>query len=192
MIRYYLCDVDGDGLTPATAFKPKGLSVLGNVNSSIVDGRQLATNNVGKMLFRADVTAAQHTTLIAVVGVTYIPIEDLLGNPIDVGLTLGDIPATKRTTIKTIFENENIPTQGFQLVDNIDDSMMKVAGRRFLMRQILGSDDWVELLDTLVSAIAPARRQIIRDKLQARGYDTSVIVGSDTIREAIRKLIAQR
>lgn len=193
MIRYYLCDIDGDGLTLATAFRPKGISaIVGGYRSTIVDGRQLATNNIGKMLLRADVTPTQHTTLVGSVGVTYIPIEDLTGNPIDVRLALGDIPAANRNNIKTILEAENIPTQGFKLTDNIDDSMQQVAGRRFSMRQILGVDDWVEVLDSLVSSISAARRQTIANKLQARGYDTSVIVGSDTVREAIRKLMLQR
>lgn len=187
MIRYYLCTTTGNAIS---GFRPVG--VANNYSWTITDGRVDPTAGVGKLLVRADVTPAQHTTLVGTVGVTYIPIEDLAGNPIDVGLTLGDIPATKRNNIKTILEAENIPTQGFQLSDNIDESMQKVAGRRFLMRQILGVDDWVEVLDSLVSAIAPARRQTIANKLQARGYDTSEIVGSDTVREAIRKLIAQR
>lgn len=187
MIRYYLCTATGDA---TSGFRPVGIAT--NYSWTITDGRVDSTTGVGKFLVRADVTPAQHTALIAVVGVTYIPIEDLAGNAIDVSLTLGDIPATKRNAIKTILEAENIPTQGFQLSDNIDDSMLKVAGRRFLMRQILGVDDWVEVLDSLVSSISAARRQTIASKLQARGYDTSVIVGFDTIREAIRKLMLQR
>ena len=193
MIRFYLCSIDGDGLTKETAFKPKGLSAItGVINWSAIDGRQLSTNNIGKMLLRADVTPAQHAQIITDLGVTYLPVEDLVGNPIDPSLTLGNIPTVNRNAIKTLLETENIPTQGFKLTDNIDDAMQKVAGRRFTMRQILGADDWVELLDSLVSSIAPARRQTIATKLQARGYDTSVIVGSDTIREALRKLIVQQ
>lgn len=189
--RYYICTFSGVGTKPSP-YIPSGCSAV-TFPWSIIDGRQQSNVIAGKALLVAELTVAQHTILITDVGVTYLPVEDLLGNPLDPSfLTLGDIPLTNRNTIKTLLEAENIPTHGFKLTDIIDDAMQRVAGRRFLMRQILGVDDWVEVLDSLVSAILPARRQTIATKLQARGYDTSVIVGSDTVREAIKKLIVQR
>lgn len=152
------------------------------------DGYGLPASGVGFVI--ADVTPTQHTTLLGTAGVTYLPFEDAGGTIIGPGGTFGDVSAANRTAIKTRMEAQLVPTQDFGLGDLIRRAL-KVAKRRFLLKQLLTSDDFSEGLDTLVSAIAAPKRSAIGAKLTARGFDTSVIVGTDTVREAVRKLLAQ-
>jgi hypothetical protein len=159
-----------------------------NFDGIVYDGYALPASGVGFIL--ADVTSAQHTTLLGTAGVTYLPIEDASGNIIDPSGTFGDVSAANRSTVKTRMEAQGVPTQDFGLGDLIRRAF-KVVKRRYNLKQLLGADDFTEGLDTLVSAIAAPKRSAIATKLAARGFDTSVIVGTDTVREAVRKLIAQ-
>lgn len=144
-----------------------------------------------KGLILADVTPAQHATLVAdTTNVVYLPLEDAGGGLVGPNGTFGDMSAANRSALKTRLEAQGVPTQDFALGDTIKRALMR-AKRRFLLRYQLGADDFTEPLDTLVSAVPAAKRARIATKLTAWGYDPSVIVGADAIREALRKLVEQ-
>lgn len=87
-----------------------------------------------------------------------------------------------------------MPIDGLQLADPIRFILRRLR-IRFLMRWHLGTAlDFTEGLDTLVSAIAPARRQAINDRLSQAGFSSrdAGVVGSDTERAAIIKMVLER
>jgi hypothetical protein len=186
--RPYFADIIGSGASPADGYRPVIADIVSVWRG--VDARQTSTGS-GRMLAVADVTPAEHTTLIGTAGVTYIPFEDASTAPVDlVTGTVGDVSAANRTLISSRLEAQHIPTQDFTLATPLRIVLARIK-RRFVLRQILGTDDWTEGLDTLVSAIAAPRRNAIANRLAARGIDTSAIQGADTIREAIRKVAQQ-
>jgi hypothetical protein len=190
-VRYYLSAVIGDGLSPATAFRPALTDSAPGVSWGVTDGRaDAATTAPGVMLVIADVSAAQHTALVADARITYLPFEDALGNLLTLADAIGSVSAANRTLCQNALEAQNVPMQGLTLSNTLADLVRRCV-RRFLLRQLLTSDDFTQGLDTLVSAMPATQRQHIAAKLQAYGFDTSVIAGTDTIREALRKLAAQ-
>lgn len=160
------------------------------VKLSAVDGRVNATLVTGWALVKVDATPAQHTILTADARVVYLPLEDATGRVVDMSETLGTVSAANRTTIRTRLEARHIPDDGITLSDTVGSVLRRIV-RRFLVRQILGADDLSEGLDTLVSAIPVAKRQAIRTKLLAHGIDFDGVLLTDTVREAIRKIVVQ-
>lgn len=186
--RFYICDVDGTGAF-ATPFKPRLASLISG-NWAAFDARPDAAAAAGKILAYADVTPAQHTTIVADAGVTYVPFEDAGGNPKTLKDYVGDVSAANRTLISNRLEAQGVPTDDFSLANTIG-AVVRRAIKRFALRQLLKSDDWTESLDSLVSAMDPQKRTRIANTLTAKGFDTSVIQGADTIRAAIRKIVGQ-
>lgn len=188
-VRYYICTTSGTG-TLADPFRPR-LRDLFAGKFAAVDARPNPAAATGKMLAWADVTPAQHATIAADPGVTYCPFEDGAGNVLGLDNTLAQIDATKRNQIAAFLESNHVPTDDLVGSDTIG-ALMRRAVRRFAgLRQLLNADDWTEGLDTLVSAMNAAKRTRIANRLTALGFDTSVISGTDTIRGAMKKLMAQ-
>lgn len=144
----------------------------------------------GTGLVIANVSVAEHTSILALPGVTYLPFETAGGALVPADGTMADVSAANRTLLTTRFEAQHIPTHDVGGSDTVRAVVIR-AIRRMVLRQILGADDWTELLDSLVSAIPAQKRANINAKLTAAGYDTSGIQGSDTVREAIRKIAVQ-
>lgn len=186
-LRLYFVTISGTG-TAADAFRP--VARLG-VQRDACDARANPGTASGEMALVLNTDATEHASMLATVGVTYPPFEDALGVALLPGQATGDVSAANRTTITTQFDARHIPIQDLVGSDPIRKAWRR-AFVRFLCRQLLGPDDWTEGFDTLVSAIPVAKRTAIRDKLTAAGYDMSTIAGSDTIREAIRKVCAQQ
>ena len=174
------------------SYRPAIMVIVPGLAWKGVDGRTSPTaSGVGQEMFCvADVTPAQHATLIADARITYLPIEGSGGVVLPFTDPVSNITAANRTTIRTLLANRHIPDDGIQLNDLIRATLRRIA-LRFVLREILRADDLTEGLDTLVSAIAAVRRQAIRAKLVARGIDFDTVVGTDTVREAIVKLVSQ-
>ena len=185
-LRLYFVTLLGTG-TSGDPFRVAGRQ---GSQYDLVDGRPDIALVSGEMAIVLDVTPAEHTTMVATVGVTYLPCEDTLGNLVGPNQTLAQISAANRTTIETLCETRHIPTKWLVGSDPVK-KLWRLIGVRMLCRRILGPDDWTEGLDTLVSAIPAAKRTAINNKLTAAGYDTSTVQGSDTVREAIRKTVVQ-
>lgn len=185
-LRLYFVTLTGTG-TSADAFR-----LVGRQGSQfdLCDGRPDVALATGEMVVVFDVTPAQHASLVATGGVTYLPCEDTLGGLAGPNETIATISAANRATIQTLCEARHIPTGWLSGSDPVK-RLWRFIAVRFLCRQVLGGDDWTELLDSLVSSIPAQKRSNINAKLTAAGYDTSVIQGSDTVREAIRKIGVQ-
>lgn len=173
------------------SYRPALMVLVPSVSWQGVDGRTSPTGSgVGQEYFCiADVTPAQHTTLVADARITYLPIENA-GVLVSWDGPISSIGAANRTTIRTRCEARHIPDDGIRGTDTILSLIRRITVR-FLLRDILRGDDLTEGLDTLISAIPVARRQAIRAKLVARGIDFDGVLGTDTIREAIRKIVTQ-
>lgn len=187
MIRFYVCTIIGSG-TGADQFRPALAGVVSGISAD--DGRADDTQPGGWMIVWVDVTDAQHDTLAATAGVTWIPFETTGGTPLGPGDAIGLIDPTRRSQIRTALENRHIPTDDLTLADPIRKVIARIV-RRIRIRRALTNADWFEGLDTLVSAIPNNRRNTIATRLQTAGYDTSVILGTDTIRQALQKVAAQ-
>lgn len=177
---------------PLNSYRPALLVLLPSVAWKGVDGRSSPTGTGpgNEMFCIADVTAAQHSTLIADARITYLPIENGSGQLVPFTDPISAISTANRTTIRSRLEARHIPDDGIQLTDAIGLTLRRIA-LRFLLREILRADDLAEGLDTLVSAIPSARRQAIRAALVARGIDFDSVLGTDTIRQAIVKIVTQ-
>jgi hypothetical protein len=186
MRRPYFATMTGTGTS--TSGTVSDLIRPANFTGIDYDGFALPPSGVGFIL--ADVTPTQHATLLGTAGVIYLPIEDAAGTVIGPSGTFGDVSAANRATVKTRMEAQGVPTQDFGLGDLIRRAF-KVAKRRYNLKELLGADDFTEGLDTLVSAIPAGKRSAIGSKLAGWGFDVSVIVPTDTVREAVRKLLAQ-
>ena len=185
-LRFYFVTVTGTGTT-ADPFRPVARQ---GVQFAAADGRPDLTASAGEFAVVFDLTPAQHAALVGTGGVTYLPFEDAGGSLVGPSQPVSQVSGANRSTITTACDARHIPTHD---VDG-SDLVKKVWRRalvRLVLRQLLGPDDWTEGLDTLVSAIPVGKRQAITAKLTAAGFDTSDIQGSDTVREAIRKIASQ-
>lgn len=187
MIRFYLSDV---ATAPFLGFYPVLHSIVPGVRWSACDGRPSSSATLGKMLVMADVTNVQHAALLADARITYFPFERADGSVVGRTELIGEVSLANRTALRAIADAHHVPLQGITLQHTVNEAL-GLFRRRYLIRQILRANDFSEGLDTLVSAVPLAKRQAIAAALQAQGFDTSVIVGSDTVREAIRRLAVQ-
>lgn len=189
-LRWYASKLNGTG-TFADPFRSVLLDLV-TVPSVflVVDGRASMTTAAGFFLLGVDVTDAQHATLIASAAITYLPFEDASGAVVQYSQPISAVSPANQSTVQTLLEGQNIPCQGLLQTDLVRKLLWR-AIRRFLLRQLLQADDFTQGLDTLVSAVSAAQRQNISATLTAWGFDTSVIVGADTIRQALVKLAQQ-
>lgn len=189
-IRYYLCNVVGDG----SIDNPFRAAVLGLLTPDsgwrIHDCRVDSTQAAGEMLAWADLTPEQHAVVNAAAGVVYVPFENSSNVPLTINDPIGEIASAKRTQIQTAMESRHIPMQGLQLTDPIY-TLLRRFFSRCRIRQYLKEHDYTELLNNTVSSIPAAKRQQIVTKLESLGFDFVGIGGNTTIREALRLLIIQ-
>lgn len=189
--RFYLADNIGTG-TIGDPWRPAVADVVGLVWRTLAELRAIDASGGRIAVWCPDISDADHAALAADSRVTVVPFENAQDEALNVRTaTIGDVPAAKRTQIATRLDAAGIPTADLTLSDRLLKVLARVV-RRSLLRRILGTDDFTEGLDTLVSAIAAGRRATIAGILAARGFDTSVIIGTDTVRQALQKLLAQQ
>lgn len=189
-LRHYLAQIVGDGQSLPTAFRPVFVDLLPGVPFTAVDGRADGTLTSGWMLVGADVTSAQHATLVQDARVRYLPMDDDLDLPIRLDDLLEKVPLTKRQSLRDVLEGEHTPTHDLG-TSSPGRALLQRLIRRCVMRQGLGALDITEGLDTLWGDIPAQRRKEIADRLEVLGYDTSVLALSDTIRSVQAALSAQ-
>lgn len=196
-MRLYFAQPVGDGRSEATAYRPATRAILPSEEASVRmrwwDGRPNGNTTLGTFLVAFNGTDAEHALLVADPRVTYLPIEDALGNPLSLADPIGDIPLAKRNVISAACEVHHVPLAGLKGSDPIRFLVRRIR-IRFLMRDILRSLDLTEGLDTLISAIPVARRQAITARLTESGFSSrdAGVLGSDTVQEAIVKMILER
>ncbi len=186
-IRRYLTPLIGTG-TPGDTLRPALAGIASGWRAS--DGRADATAPAGTMLVEADLTAAEHTAVLALAGVTYLPLDAAGSVPVGLDEPLSTMTAANRTALANRLEAIDVPL-GWATGTTTPREVLRFAMRRLLLRQHLRADDWNEGLDTLVSAVPVMKRQRIAATLEAIGVDTSVIAGTDTLRSVLRKVAQQ-
>jgi hypothetical protein len=191
MMRHYIAQIIGSGSSIADPFRSVIEDIVPGVQSSSVDGRKDGTLASGWMLTSCDVSDAQHALIVLDARVSAIPLEDAGGVALSLDAPLADVPLTKRQQLLARCEADHVPVRDIGLAHTVRDVLKRVI-YRCLLRQKLGDIDYTEGLNTLLSDIPAQRRNAIRARLITWGFDTSVIAGSDTVREALRKLIIQK
>jgi len=196
--RVYVAEVIGTGVVDITEdisdpFRSAVNPHLGPDSYDDIDMRRDNTSALGRMLSLVfNPTDAEHAAMVADPLITYLPFEDSAGDPLPRTALLSQVNTVKLTAIKTGLETHHVPTDGIVLTMTIAQGL-KIAVRRFLLRQILKTDDFNENFDTLtIGDIPVAKRLRIAQRLQPLGFDTSVLALSMTIREGIKLLLAQK
>lgn len=141
-------------------------------------------------LIGTDNTDAEHTDLVNDADVIYASLEDDQGNVLGLEDTLGDIDSDKRSNIRSWLENRGFPTDQFTLSDTIAD-LIRAISMRVQTRQVLIDDDLPNDLAMTVGDIPGGKRKRIKDKLEARGFDTSAFTVDNTIRDVLVSLYQQ-
>lgn len=176
-LRFYLVPKAGDGLTPATAFRPMYVADLGVLCAAMDYGLE------DLMLVGADVTPAQHSAIAAHADVTAIPanLDAQIGGNL--------------ATVQAALEGWNLPAQWvtsgmtYRVVIGKVGRLLKFM-ERYRGRQ-LARFFATTTLDALVSSLSQAQRDSIHDTADSLGLDTSSITGSMTIRQALKILLEQ-
>lgn len=189
-IRYYLCELVGDGTPGPGAWRPVIADALPGVAWTALDGRPAKGARAGWLLVSADTTDAQHGQILLETGVRYLPFETAEGAPLAPGDPISLIPPATRQTMRDRLEALGVPTQDFTLQTTMREVWLR-ARRRFLLRHRLGALDFTEGLDTLIRDIPSTRRANISARLTEAGFDTSVLANNITIREGLRRLVVQ-
>lgn len=156
------------------------------------DGRVDGNTPGDICLVGAEITDAAHALAQADPRVRYIPLEASNGAVVAATQPVGDVSAANRTAIRTRLEAHHVPLHDLALDSTVSKVLARIAWRLRVRAVELRDLDWWEGLDTTLSTIPAARRQAIADRLAEVGYDTSVLLATDTIREAMRKLSLQR
>lgn len=185
MIRVYMTDIIGTGIDDETMSDPFRPAVADLVSASwsAVDYRQNAMQALGKMLVKIDVDDNDHEAIRTDPRVTYLFAWN------ERNIQLKDLPAKRRNAIRNWLDERNIDVDHLTGNNSVKDLVQAVVNRA-LLRQVLRDADFAEHLDTTTIADIPvARRQKIRDRLLARGVDISDVEPTDTIRQALRKIL---
>lgn len=185
--RFYISDYMGDGLTEATAWYPRILTLQESPPLLWVEGRAIANVN-GHCLVYTDNTDDEHAAVIAHPNVKYVPFEDAAGNVLALADTAGDVAPAKRAAILDFLEARHIPTHGVTPQTTLHEIVTSVI-KRYMLRGNLRGMDLTDGLDTNISAIQLQQRQAIAAQLQSKGFDTSVLSG--TVRQGLRALMDQ-
>lgn len=188
--RAYLCDVIGDGGSPATAFRPALADLVPDARYAACDARHAGTG-AGRMLVIAGVTPEEHARLITDARVTYLPIEDEAGRLLDLETaTIGHVAAGNRAILRDALEAWLVAVDDLPATTTIRDVFRRVK-RHYLVRQRLTADDYREDVGTLSSAELAKRRNDLCTRLAAEGFDVTGIGQQDTLRSALRKIVTQ-
>ncbi len=189
--RFYISGLIGTG-QDEDSFRTAVADTITRPDSyHILDGRADPTSSAGFVLtYVYDATPAEHSALLADSRITYMPFEDSTGSPLELDDAISNVDSINLANIKNELEARHIPTDLITLFMTLRQALGVVA-RRLLLRQILRTNDWTEALGRTISSLPTARRNTINQNLQTRGFDTSRIVGSMTVRQALLVLTAQ-
>lgn len=187
-IRRYLSELIGDG-THENPYRPAVADLIPATRPwSGCDGRNDPTLPAGTMMVEADVTDTQHATVSADPRVQSLAIEDASGVPVAESAPITAIPLAKRNAVRALLVAQHVPFDDFTGTNTVGDVLKRIR-RRFLIRQILKRDDLDELFSMTLAEIPDAKRARIRLWLWERGFDVSVLQATDTVEEALRKLL---
>lgn len=170
-LRFYLVPRIGDGVSPATAFRPKYLEF-----TTYLFNQEIGAE--GTMLVAVDFTNAQHTTLTANSDVSGFPAN------LDSNVTNGQL-----ATVKAAIDAIPLPSDGI-VVGTPYRAILRRLLRitRILRRFSAGARERLfasHVMTTTLAEIPTARRDKLKAAVEAHGFSTATLVGSMTIGEAL-------
>lgn len=178
-------------LRPDTrAFVPLFRTVIGHGAVAADDARLDPLSDAGWVLCEVDTTAEEHTAMLAAPGVVYVPLEDGSGAWLWPGARVSELGAPQRTLIRTRLAALGISVEAVPATATLRQ-LVRWIRRRLEIRQLLRANDFGTNLSALVSSLPAARRSAATTLLQSRGFDTSTIRATDTVEQALNKLLAQ-
>ena len=190
--RFYLCPVVVVETTYDKEVYPLAATLLSDgTNWLAIDGRSDARSLRGEMLVQvSNISDLDHAKLLADPRITYIPLEDSLGEPVEIAAKFDSVTTLNRDATRTRLRARHIPVSGLNMDRDTKQVPLRIV-RRFLLRSLLGSLDFVEPLGSDYAGIAPERRAALEDRLLQLGYNLDDIQPSDTVETVIRKLLDQ-
>lgn len=173
-IRFYIVPKTGTGVDPFDGYRPRYVSDL-NVGWVGLDYGDEPTFLVG-----ADVTTAQHTSLVANADVT--------AAPADLGVTVGGNLAS----VQAALEARNIPSH-WVTADMPYKRVLWGIGCIMLLAQRADFRFFETgvTLNTTIAQLTTAQRTRLQNLADALGMDRSGVTGSTTMRQALRLLAQQ-
>ncbi len=187
-MRYYFSSVIGDGSedNPFTPIIEKHTS-----NWRAVDGRSNPKSATGVMLVECDPTGAEHSAILADPGCVHLPFEDAEGKPLPLTARLDKVQPVKLSAVKARLEENHVPTLGLSGNNLVADALRTVI-QRFMIRQVLGVDDFTEGLELAVGGISSSKLHCINKRLGEMGFDLSGVTPGNSVRATLQSLIAQK
>jgi hypothetical protein len=177
MLHYYAVPKIGDGLTILTAFVPKYFRSPQDPTAPIaLSQMDYGLENI--YLVAADVDATQHTALTAN--------SDVLSMPIPIE---NNVSALALGVIQTKYEAGNLPAQWVTTALTYRQVLALTLRLVQLMQRFHGMFGRLFIggltLDSRVNQIPAGARTQLAEAAQSMGADTSSIVGTTLIREAL-------
>jgi hypothetical protein len=177
MMRYYAVPNEGNGVTPATARHPKYfISAAGMPLLTWTSRFYYGLEDL--WVVAADLAAGDHTALVANSDVLAVP--PTLTNTIS---------ANALNTLKIRLESINMPGQWLTTALTWREMLALVLRMMQFMQRFHGLFGRLFAggltLDTQINQIPINARNNLRDAAQAMGADTSSIVGTTLVREAL-------
>ena len=166
-MKLYVSKIILDG----TTFKPECALSMPGAKWSAVDGRGDSTALGGVMFVQAYPANDQHSVILSLPDTVHL----------DVSEDLNDSLPKNITDIKSYLEGLHIPMQGSESLTVRE--LAQTITRRFLIRQILGADDFTEDLTSNYSLIGQSKRNTINTKLNNLGL---TVPRSGTIRSFLK------
>ena len=183
-IRFYILPLDEQGDSRG----PKYLKWRDNPTGIDCPWSMKDYGRLGAGIVAADVSDAQHTELSGN--------ADVLSAPVNIDNT---IPNTGvRNQVRAQIDTLNIPSQWINVGDSYLDILRTIThlfmfAQRFdgLYGQPIVQPGNGITLGMLISDMPVQFRQALNQTAQSMGYDTSVIIGTDTYRQGLKKLADQ-
>lgn len=176
-LRFYIVPKTGDGLTPATAFRPKYFEGISTSN------RDYGLENT--FLVGADVTPAQHTLIASNL--------DVIAIPQNINAPIG---LTALQTVKDKLEALHVPAH-WVTTEHTYRQVIAAVGRLFLFmgrfhaRQARTFFESGVTLDLRLNQLTQTQREALEDAAISLGLDLSRITQTTTIRQAFKALLDQ-
>jgi hypothetical protein len=187
-LRCYLSSVIGDG-SEDNPFSPAVAEHI--LNWQAVDGRGNPLSATGVMLVECDPTGAEHSAILADPRCVHLPFEDAVGNPLPLTARLDEVQPVKLRAIKARLEENHVPTLDLLGNNSVADALRTVI-QRFMIRQVLGVDDFTEGLELAVGGIPSSKLQRINKRLKEMGFDLSGVTPGNSVRATLQNLLAQK
>ena len=178
-MRLYLSKLTGAG-TRNDPFMPATSNHVGRYRA--LDARKNPMIKTGGMFIFCKPTASEHSAMLADPLITYIPIEGANGVELNRNSLLSEI--ANRAALISGLESLGVPLDGLNDSDPVKRLLRRIV-KKFLIRGLLGSDDFASTLDAPETITKLAR---IKTRLESLGFS----VPANTLPRDLIKIIGRQ